>query len=57
LKEWLGIEGIFPRQWVGLNIQAWWSSLVKGTSMHRKGLSLLTLLRASPAVEGPQAEI
>jgi hypothetical protein len=29
---------------VGLNIQEWWSSMVEGSSAHRKGLAFLTLL-------------
>jgi hypothetical protein len=44
LKDWLGIQGIHPRQWGGLGIQEWWSSMVEGSSMHRKGLATLTLL-------------
>jgi hypothetical protein len=44
LKDWLGIQGIHPRQWGGLDIQEWWSSMAEGPSMHRKGLATLTLL-------------
>jgi hypothetical protein len=44
LKDWLGIHGIHPRQWGGLNIDEWWASLAEGPSMHWKGLATLTLL-------------
>jgi hypothetical protein len=44
LKDWLGIVGLQPRQWAGIDIHDWWSSLVEGTSPHRKGLSSLALL-------------
>jgi hypothetical protein len=33
-----------PRQWAGIDIHDWWSSLVEGTSPQRKGLSSLALL-------------
>jgi hypothetical protein len=44
LKDWLGLQGIFPRLLVGLSIQEWGSSVVEGSSPHRKGLALLALL-------------
>jgi hypothetical protein len=44
LKDWLGIQGIHSRQWGGLGIQEWWSSMAEGPSMHRKELATLTLL-------------
>jgi hypothetical protein len=43
LKEWLGLQGIHPRQWTGLDIKEWWSLLVAGPSPHRKALASLTL--------------
>jgi hypothetical protein len=44
IRDWLGIVGLHPRQWAGIDIQDWWSSLVEGASPHRKGLSSLALL-------------
>jgi hypothetical protein len=44
LKDWLGLQGIYPRLWAGLSIQEWWSSLAEGSSPHKKGLSSLALL-------------
>jgi hypothetical protein len=44
LKEWLGIQGVFPRQWAGLDIKEWGSSMAEGSSPHQKGLASLTLL-------------
>jgi hypothetical protein len=44
LRNWLGILGLHPRQWAGIDIHEWWSSLVEGPSPHRKGLSSLALL-------------
>jgi hypothetical protein len=44
LTEWLGVHGVYPRQWAGLNIQEWWSSMAEGPSPNRKGLASLTLL-------------
>jgi hypothetical protein len=44
LKEWLGLQGIYPRQWNGLNIKEWWSLLAEGSMPHRKALASLTLL-------------
>jgi hypothetical protein len=44
LKDWLGLQGIFPRLWAGLSIQEWRSSLAKGSSPHRKGFASLALL-------------
>jgi hypothetical protein len=45
LKDWLGIQGLHPRQWAGLDIQEWWSSMADGPSPpHRKGLASITLL-------------
>jgi hypothetical protein len=44
LTEWLGVHGVHPRQWAGLNIQEWWSSMAEGPSPNRKGLASLTLL-------------
>jgi hypothetical protein len=35
---------LHPRQWAGIDIHDWWSSLVEGPSPHRKGLSSLALL-------------
>jgi hypothetical protein len=37
LKDWLGLRGVFPSHWAGLNIQEWWSSLAEGSRPHRKG--------------------
>jgi hypothetical protein len=44
LKDWLGLQGIFPRLWAGLSIQEWGSSLGEGSSPHRNGLASLALL-------------
>jgi hypothetical protein len=44
LDEWIGMQRIQLRQWPGLNIQEWWSSLAEGPSNNRKGLTSLTLL-------------
>jgi hypothetical protein len=44
IKEWLGMEGMFPRQWACLSIQDWWYAMVRGPSTHRKGLASLILL-------------
>jgi hypothetical protein len=44
IKEWLGLHGISPRQWAGLNIKEWWSLLAEGATPHRKALASLTLL-------------
>jgi hypothetical protein len=44
LRDWFGILGLHPRQGAGIDIHDWWSSLVEGTSPHRKGLSSLALL-------------
>jgi hypothetical protein len=44
IKEWLGLYGIHPRKWAGLNIQDWWSSLAEHPSQQRKGLTSIALL-------------
>jgi hypothetical protein len=44
LRDWLGILGLHPRQWTGIDIHDWWSSLVEGMSPHQKGLFSLALL-------------
>jgi hypothetical protein len=44
LKVWIGIHGIFSRQWGALNIDEWWKLLATGASPHRKALSSLMLL-------------
>jgi hypothetical protein len=44
LKEWLGIQGVFPRRWAGLNIKQWRSFMEEGSNPHRKDLASLTLL-------------
>jgi hypothetical protein len=44
LKDWLHIQGLHPRLWVGLDIQDWWSLLAEASGAHRKGLASLTLL-------------
>jgi hypothetical protein len=44
IKDWLGIDGIHPRQWAGLTIKEWWTLLVDGATPHRKALASLTLL-------------
>jgi hypothetical protein len=44
LKDWLGLQGIFPSLLTGLSIQEWWSSVAEGWSPHRKGLASLALL-------------
>jgi hypothetical protein len=33
----LGVQGVFPRQWAGLNIQDWWYAMVRGPSPHGRG--------------------
>jgi hypothetical protein len=44
LKDWLGLQGFHPRQWEGLNIKEWWSSLADGATPRRKALASVTLL-------------
>jgi hypothetical protein len=44
LKEWIGIHGIYPRQWAGLNINEWWNLLTTGPTPQRKDLATLMLL-------------
>jgi hypothetical protein len=44
LKEWIGIHGIYPRQWVALNINEWWKLLTAGPTPQRKALATLMLL-------------
>jgi hypothetical protein len=44
LKDWIGMHAIHPRQWQGLHIQDWWSSMAERPSPLRKGLASLILL-------------
>jgi hypothetical protein len=44
LKQWLGLVGIHPRQWVGLTMSEWWNLLGSGSSPQRKALASLALL-------------
>jgi hypothetical protein len=44
LKQWLGLVGIHPRQWVGLTTSEWWNLLASGSSPQRKALASLVLL-------------
>jgi hypothetical protein len=44
ILQWLGLEGIHPRQWRGLSIKYWWSSMADGASPQRKALAPLSLL-------------
>jgi hypothetical protein len=44
LRDWLGIQGIHPQNWAGLDIQHWWTNLAEGSNHLQKGLASLVLL-------------
>jgi hypothetical protein len=44
IKDWLGLQWIYPREWSNLNIKDWWSLLAAGETPQRKALATLTLL-------------
>jgi hypothetical protein len=44
IKDWLGLQGIHPRNWATLNIKEWWALLADGITPQRKALASLSLL-------------
>jgi hypothetical protein len=56
-KDWLGFQGICPRDCANLNIKEWWSLLADGATPQKKALASSHLAHRVETLEQMQRKI